>query len=197
MYARAGSRSCLLTAAKVTLVRGWRGYVSGDVRWALFQVRQSTVVSLANCPVLPAILRGRALWGARVRVGPAALVYGGQTVQGRGTLRLGAGSFVNHGCYFDTVADIEIGDGVFLADHVRVLTSTHEVGAAMRRAGRLVGRPVTIGAGTWVGSGAVIMPGVRIGSGCIVGANSLVTKDCDRDGVYVGSPARRVRSVDG
>lgn len=178
-------------------MRWWRGYVTDDVRWALFQVRQSTVVSLANCPVLPAILRGRALRGARVRVGSAALVYGGQMIQGRGTLRLGASSFVNHGCYFDTVADIAVGDGVFLADHVRVLTSTHEIGGPTRRAGRLVGRPVSIGAGTWVGSGATIMPGVRIGPGCIIGANALVTKDCDRDGVYVGSPARRVRSVDG
>ncbi|MFI8569780.1 acyltransferase [Rhodococcus sp. NPDC078407] len=176
-------------------MRGGGGYVADDVLWALFQVRQSAVVALANFPLLPAIVRGRALRGARVRVGPKALVYGGQMVQGRGTLRLGAGAFVNHGCYFDTLADIEIGDGVFLADHVRVLTSTHEVGARTRRAGRLIGAPVTIGTGTWVGSGAVIMPGVRIGAGCIVGAGSLVTKDCDPDGIYVGSPARRVRDV--
>lgn len=173
---------------------GWRGYEADDVRWALFQVRQSVVVSLANCPLLPAILRGRALRGARVRVGSAALVYGGQMVQGRGTLRFGVGAFVNHGCYFDTVANIDVGEGVFLSDHVRVLTSTHEIGTRTRRAGRLVGMPVLIGAGTWVGSGAVIMPGVRIGAGCIVGANALVTKDCDPDGVYVGTPARRVRS---
>ncbi|CCQ17603.1 Acetyltransferase (Isoleucine patch superfamily) [Rhodococcus sp. AW25M09] len=176
-------------------MRGWRGYVADDVRWALFQLRQSSVVSVANCPVLPAILRGRALRGARVRVASTTLVYGGQMVQGRGTLRVGAGAFVNHGCYFDTVANIDIGDGVFLSDHVRVLTSTHEIGTQTRRAGRLVGIPVTIGAGTWVGSGAVIMPGVRIGAGCIVGAGSLVTKDCDPDGVYVGSPAKRVRSL--
>ncbi|MFY2791483.1 acyltransferase [Rhodococcus sp. MALMAid1271] len=176
-------------------MRWWRRYAADDVRWAVFQVRQSSVVSLANCPVLPAVLRGRALWAARVRVGSGALVYGGQMVQGRGVLRLGAGTFVNYGCYFDTVANIDIGDGAYLSDHVRVLTSTHEIGARTRRAGGLVGAPVTIGAGTWVGSSAVIMPGIRIGAGCIIGAHSLVTKDCDPDGVYVGSPARRVRSL--
>ena len=41
----------------------------------------------------------------------------------------------------------------------------------------------------------VIMPGVRIGEGCIIGANSLVTKDCEPDAVYVGSPAARRREL--
>jgi galactoside O-acetyltransferase len=45
-----------------------------------------------------------------------------------------------------------------------------------------------------VGANAVILPGVVIGEGAVVGANSLVTKDCKPWTVYVGSPAKELRS---
>jgi acetyltransferase-like isoleucine patch superfamily enzyme len=44
-----------------------------------------------------------------------------------------------------------------------------------------------------VGANAVILPGVIIGEGAVVGANSLVTKDCEPWTIYVGSPARPLR----
>lgn len=172
------------------------GSDADDVVWVLFQLRQSIVLALANVPLVPSFLRGRVLRGARVHVGKGVLVYGGQWVQGRARLHLGAGVFVNYGCYFDTVADIVIEDGVFMADHVRVLTSTHAIGPSWHRAGPLSALPVHIGRGTWIGSGAVIMPGVRVGAGCIIGAHSLVTKDCEPDTVYVGSPAMPRRRLD-
>jgi maltose O-acetyltransferase len=167
----------------------------GDVRWALVQMRQATVVWLANVPFLPAVLRASVLRPAGLRTTGPCLMYGGSMIQGQASVRLGTGVFVNFGCYFDTVADIVIGDHVFIADHVRILTSTHETGPSRRRAGALRGESVVIGPGAWIGSGVVVMPGVRIGAGCIIGANSLVTRDCEPDGVYVGSPARRRREL--
>jgi acetyltransferase-like isoleucine patch superfamily enzyme len=45
-----------------------------------------------------------------------------------------------------------------------------------------------------VGANAVILPGVTLGEGAVVGANSLVTKDCNPWTVYVGSPAKRMKA---
>lgn len=45
-----------------------------------------------------------------------------------------------------------------------------------------------------VGANTVILPGVAIGEGAAIGANSLVRSDCQPWTVYVGSPARPVRS---
>jgi len=39
----------------------------------------------------------------------------------------------------------------------------------------------------------VVHPGVRVGEGAVVGSGSVVTRDLDPWGVYVGSPARRIR----
>ncbi|MFH6563742.1 acyltransferase [Aeromonas caviae] len=53
---------------------------------------------------------------------------------------------------------------------------------------------VTIGKHVIIGSGAVILPGITLHEGVAVGALSLVTKDCDAFGVYIGSPAKRIKS---
>jgi maltose O-acetyltransferase len=79
---------------------------------------------------------------------------------------------------------------------VRLITATHEVDSAGPRvAGALVGRPIEIGAGSWLGSGACVLPGVKIGAKSIVGAGAIVTKDTDPEGVYVGAPARKIRTI--
>jgi galactoside O-acetyltransferase len=44
-----------------------------------------------------------------------------------------------------------------------------------------------------IGANTVILPGVVIGEGAAVGANSLVTKDCEPWTIFVGSPVRAVR----
>ena len=39
------------------------------------------------------------------------------------------------------------------------------------------------------------MPGVRIGKCAVIGAGSVVTKDLDPYGIYVGVPARKVNDI--
>jgi acetyltransferase-like isoleucine patch superfamily enzyme len=53
---------------------------------------------------------------------------------------------------------------------------------------------VRIGKHAIVGANTVILPGVVIGEGAVVGANSLIKRDCKPWTVYVGSPARELRS---
>ena len=48
----------------------------------------------------------------------------------------------------------------------------------------------------FIGYNATILPDVRIGENVIVGASSTVTKDLEPNGVYIGTPARRIGSFD-
>lgn len=48
----------------------------------------------------------------------------------------------------------------------------------------------------YIGYNATIMPNVRIGENVIVGAGTLVSKDLESNGVYVGIPARKICSFD-
>jgi galactoside O-acetyltransferase len=44
-----------------------------------------------------------------------------------------------------------------------------------------------------VGANSVILPGVTIGQGAAVGANSLVSKDCEPWTIYAGAPAKPIK----
>jgi acetyltransferase-like isoleucine patch superfamily enzyme len=45
-----------------------------------------------------------------------------------------------------------------------------------------------------IGANTVILPGVVIGEGAAIGANSLVTKDCQPWKIYFGSPAKAIKT---
>ncbi|MBD1995398.1 acyltransferase [Leptolyngbya sp. FACHB-541] len=112
-------------------------------------------------------------------------------------ITLGDRSFLNHFCFLENGEAIEIGDNSCLGPSVRVLTTTHDIGPHSRRVGNdCVRKPVKIGKGCWIGAGATILPGVTIGDGCVIGAGTLVHRDCEPDGVYLGLPARRSRSLE-
>jgi len=52
---------------------------------------------------------------------------------------------------------------------------------------------VTIGRYSMVGAGATVIEGKKIAAGCIVGAGATVVSDLTESGIYVGSPARRIK----
>jgi acetyltransferase-like isoleucine patch superfamily enzyme len=121
-------------------------------------------------------------------------VMPGCFVSGPG-LSVGRKCFINYGCFFDATAAIEIGDGCHIGMQTLICTSTHDLGEAAQRAGRLHGEPVRVGRGAWLGARVTVLPGVTIGDGCVVASGSVVTQDCEADGLYAGTPARRVRDV--
>ena len=45
----------------------------------------------------------------------------------------------------------------------------------------------------WLGSNVIVLPGVTIAKGCVIGAGSVVTKDTEPYGVYVGVPAKKIK----
>lgn len=53
---------------------------------------------------------------------------------------------------------------------------------------------VYLGKHVILGSGCVVLPGVTLHEGVAVGSLSLVTKDCDEFGIYIGSPAKKIKN---
>jgi maltose O-acetyltransferase len=110
-------------------------------------------------------------------------------------ITIGDRSFVNYGAVFLDAGPITIGADVQIGPGVQLLTPTHELDAARRRAGWERALPVVIGDNVWLGGGVIVCPGVTIGSDTVVGAGSVVTRDLPAGVLAVGNPARVIREL--
>jgi acetyltransferase-like isoleucine patch superfamily enzyme len=108
---------------------------------------------------------------------------------------IGPDTWIGHRCYFDSTARTEIGRSCDLGMEVMLCTSTHEPGTRQRRAGRFAPEPIAIGDGVWIGTRSMVLPGVTVGDGCVIAAGSVVSGDCEPQGLYAGVPAKRVRDL--
>jgi len=111
-------------------------------------------------------------------------------------IRIGDRTFVNFGLVALDVMPITIGDDVQIGPNVQLLTATHPLDPALRRARWEAGEPITIGDNVWLGGGVIVLPGVTIGKDAVVGAGAVVTRAVPPGAVAVGNPARVIRTVD-
>ena len=135
----------ILLGARVSCERGLRSGHSGEI-----SVGRGCELQRGAC--LHA-WGGHIGLGARVWIGPYAVIYG-------------------HG-------GVEVGDASLISMHCRILSSNHAVppfGTDIRSQPDEL-RSTKIGRDVWLGAGVTVLGGVTIGDGCIVGAGAVVTKD--------------------
>jgi len=111
-------------------------------------------------------------------------------------IKIGRRSFINYGGIVLDVAPVTIGDEVLIATNVQILTATHPLDAARRRAWWEFAQPISIADGVWIGGGALILAGVSIGENAVIGAGAVVTRDVEANTVVVGNPARVVKRIE-
>ena len=90
---------------------------------------------------------------------------------------------------------ITIGNNVFIAPNVCIVTEEHAMDVKQRVEGLEYTHPVNIGDNVWICTGAIILPGVTIGDNSVIGAGSVVTKDIPPNSLAVGNPCRVIREI--
>lgn len=108
---------------------------------------------------------------------------------------LGDNCFLNVNCKLMDSGKIIIGNNVFIAPNVSLITEEHAMDVGQRLAGLEYTHPVTIGDNVWICTGTIVLPGVTIGDNCVIGAGSVVTKDIPAGSLAVGNPCRVIRSL--
>ncbi len=110
-------------------------------------------------------------------------------------IKVGDNFFANYNFTVLDVAEVTIGDNVFVAPNVSIYTAGHPIHPKARNSMYEYGISVTIGSDCWLGGNVVICPGVTIGSGTVIGAGSVVTHDIPANVVAAGNPCRVIREI--
>ena len=151
---------------------------------------------LGDDVILDALGQSGISLGDRVSIGRGSTLSVSGVVARPGVgIRIGSRVGINEYCHIGGQGGVEIGDDVIFGPGVRVFSEDHQIDdpeLPIRDQGERR-RPVSIGAGTWVGAGAIITAGVSIGAGAVVAAGSVVTRDVDPRQVVAGVPARVLR----
>jgi maltose O-acetyltransferase len=143
-----------------------------------------------------AFLRTKVMRAMGFAISSKATIWAGASFRSK-QVSIGPGVFINVGFYHDGYDMLEIGENVRIGPFVRIVTATHDIGPAHQRGLiEVVGKPVAIKAGCWIGTGVLILPGVTIAPGCVIGAHAVMHDSTEPNGVYAGNPARRVRELE-
>jgi len=119
----------------------------------------------------PVIASPNAIINEAVELGEGTTVMDGAVINSGAVT--GKGAIVNTSSIVEH--DVILGDWVHVAPGATISGGTR------------------IGARTMIGTGAVVIEGLSISTDTIIGAGSTVIDDITIPGVYVGSPARKIR----
>lgn len=154
--------------------------------------------------------------GKGVRLSDKACIYGAERIEigdysriddfsliSAGEKGIRIGSQVHIACYVSMIGSelIDLEDFVGVSARTCVYSSTDDYSGEYLtnptipdQFKNVINGPVIFEKHSLIGAGCVILPGVRFGVGCSVGAMSLVTRDCEPYGIYVGVPAKLMKA---
>jgi len=126
----------------------------------------------------------------------SAGILPGQDFLGLTVLKIGDRCVIGRGSHIVAHQSITIEDDVWTGPYVYITDQNHgyedpevPIGSQFPE-----NRPVSIGAGSWLGAGVIILPGARIGRNVVVAAGSVVRGVVPDRCVVAGVPAKIVRT---
>lgn len=116
---------------------------------------------------------------------------------GKVLIEIGSGSIIGHYVRFVSVNGIVLEERCGIGHAVTITDSIHDWESAPEGTppwdtGFVLGRPLRIETGAWIGNNSVVAGSLTIGARAIVAPNSVVTRDVPADTLVSGNPARRV-----
>lgn len=132
-----------------------------------------------------------------INIHSSANFCGPSRIYGRGSLHIGAETWISPGAviYTQVGANIHIGSRCDIGHDVEFIPGSHAIGTSLRRAGCGTVNPITVGDGSWIGARSIILGGVTIGEGSVVAAGSVVTKSVPPNCLVAGVPAKVKRQL--
>lgn len=165
------------------------------IRAQLYNVKPN--ISIGKGTIFESRVVVRTLAGGSIKIGRnCSISEGAQILTWGGDIVIGDNSTVNPCAIIYGQGGTIIGKGVRIAAHVVIVPSNHiysDPDKYIYTQG-LSKKGIIIEDDVWLGAGVKVLDGVTISRGCVVGANAVVTKNTEPFGVYVGIPAKKIKS---
>ena len=140
----------------------------------------------------PSQLRAALLRAFGARVGRGVVVRAHVNISFPWRLTVGEHVWIGEDAGILSLAQVTIESHVCISQRAYLCTGSHDY---RRQDFKLVTRPITVRAGSWIAAAAFIAPGVEIGAGAVVAAGSVVTRDVPPNALVRGNPAEVVKEL--
>ncbi len=164
---------------------GFRGRSAVVVQ--LWWLVQSTLFAWS-----PQFMFGWRAWLLRrfgAKIGKGVKLRPGVRVTYPWKLTIGDHCWFGDGTLLYSLAEIDIGDNVAMADNISIVTGSHEF---RKPTFDIYALPLKIESESWFCSGCFVHQGLTIGRGSVIGARAVVTKSTEPYSINTGFPARKV-----
>lgn len=131
--------------------------------------------------------------------GDNVAIYPGVYLFDMENLVIGNNVSIHPMCYIECgyiPGGVRIDDDVSIAHGVTIIGTNHiydGLDSLIRDKG-VTCEPVHIESNVWIGAKVTVTAGTTVASGCVIGANAVVTTDTEGNGVYVGIPAKKIKT---
>ena len=171
-------------------------YIASDQELVELQMRKHAFLDAFNNTLFADYAtRRKLIKGIFKHVGKNAVINKPFFCDYGSNISIGDNFYANFDCVFLDVAEITIGNNVFLAPRVSLFTAGHPIDKDIRNEQLEYGWPIVIGNDVWIGGNVVVNPGVTIGSNVVIGSGSVVTKDIPDGVVAAGNPCKVIRKI--
>ena len=132
--------------------------------------------------------------GKGTTIGPGVRFHNCQNFS---NLSIGSNCHIGKEAFIDLRGKVNIGNNVVIAMRVNIITHFDMSNSGLSDIFQASAEDVSIGNDSYLGCNVTVLMGVNIGSDCVIGANTLMRESTAARSIYVGVPARRVKSIDG
>ncbi len=110
---------------------------------------------------------------------------------------VGENCHIGKNCFFDLRDEIIVSNNVVIAMNNTFITHLDMNNSNLREIYSATQDKIEVHDDVYIGTNCTILKGVIIQSQTIIGANSLVNKSTDSKHIYAGTPAVKVKKIDG
>ena len=132
----------------------------------------------------------------KIKIGKNVRIYNNVVFAGTGEIVIGDNVQIGNNViiFASEEGGVSIGNDVSIAANCYIIDTNH--GTSSNEKINLqanLSEKIEIGNDVWIAASTMVVKGAKIPDGVVVGANSVVNKELESYGIYVGSPVKKIK----